>query len=602
MLFDGKQFLCLKFNMGRIVKTKDTHALLKQRVLKDSFKFLILSNPTGDLEQTQIEGESIKKFIIHKDRNIDVDFKSVAINKLFVAKNICEYDFIHYSGHCEYNSVDFKDTGWVLKDGIFNCRDIQSLAEDNCLPTLVFSNGCFSATISTSIPKKDYQKIVFGIAQSFIFSGVNHYIGSIVSVEDKSANIFAQSFYKFLLQGNSVGSSIRLSRLEFIEKYGLGCLHWASYVLYGDPNYKYLFLNKSIRFRKKKVKKLFLFVFFILILFIAVVVFNPRNFILELQIEKLLRKGDNKKVITLIKKENSNYLKFKFYPSIALAYERSGKNEEAVKYYFDYAVFSEKRRNFIEVASTYLKIGWIYHKLGDYLKAMEFYIKAKDISEKNKDNMNLAISLRKQAVLYMDKQDDNKALELLTRSAEINRDHSFSFQYRYNLACDYFDLGLLFTNKNDLVTAKDFYTKRLNLFKNIKEDDELSDCYFNLGEIYLFEKSYGLALDCYFKGLEIDLKHRNIPNIASDYNMIAELYLDIEDFEKAYKYLKNAQELYNDFNSPVDLANLYYNFGVYYKKKMDKNKSHYYFELALNLYKTLGISEELKVKKQLDLL
>lgn len=602
ILFDGQQFLCLKFNIGRIVKTKNDKTVFKQRIFREKFKFLILSNPTQDLEKAYIEGKNIKDQVIENEKNIDVDFKSSNINMLFVTKNICDYDIVHYAGHCKYNFLDINDTGWVLQDGIFSYKDIQALAEDSFLPSLVFSNGCESAKNSDNLKKNDYQKSVYSIAYSFIFSGVNHYIGSIVKVDEQFAYIFAQKFYYFLLRGFSVGSCIRLARLEIVKKYGFKNMNWASYVLYGDPSYKYLLLNGNKNSFKKIIKKFILPLLLSLFIICCFLIFNPKNFLLEWQIEKMLKKGDNQKVINLISSRNTSKFQIKFYPLIALAYERIGKNEEAIKYYFDYALFNEKRKNFFEVSSSYLQIGWIYHKLGEFQKALEFYTKAFEISFKNKDNLNLAVSLRKQAVWYMDKQDDNKALELLTRSAEINREHPYSLAHRNNLACDYFDLGLLFTNKNDFVTAKDFYRKSLDLFKSLKNDNELSDCYFNLGEIYLFEKSYRWALECYLKGIEIDLKYGNVPNIASGYNMLAELYFEMEDLEKAYDYLKKAQKLHSGFNSPLDLANIYYNLGIYHKKKNEREKSRYYFELGLNIYKVLESLDILKVQKELDLL
>jgi tetratricopeptide (TPR) repeat protein len=66
---------------------------------------------------------------------------------------------------------------------------------------------------------------------------------------------------------------------------------------------------------------------------------------------------------------------------------------------------------------------------------------------------------------------------------------------------DYFDIGLVFTNKDDYTSAKEFYAKSRLLFEQLNLKNELSDCYFNIGEICLFEKKYQEALDNYMQGL-----------------------------------------------------------------------------------------------------
>jgi len=65
-------------------------------------------------------------------------------------------------------------------------------------------------------------------------------------------------------------------------------------------------------------------------------------------------------------------------------------------------------------------------------------------------------------VWYLDKEDPDRALELLTQSSEITGIRNRT-RYAYNLACDYFDIGLVFTDKDDPERPGNF-TPRARLY------------------------------------------------------------------------------------------------------------------------------------------
>ncbi len=60
LIFDGTDFLCLKFSLGRLVRSKGDSTLLQYRDLAESLKMLILVDPNADLKSAYNEGLSIK--------------------------------------------------------------------------------------------------------------------------------------------------------------------------------------------------------------------------------------------------------------------------------------------------------------------------------------------------------------------------------------------------------------------------------------------------------------------------------------------------------------------------------------------------------------
>jgi len=602
LIFDGTDFLCLKFSMGRVVRSKGELTCLRYRSLSDELRMLILANPTGDLHSAYSEGLNIKNQFAHKRQKVHVDFKSTSIDKAYVKKNICDYDIVHFAGHCEFDKKNNQRSGWMLSDGVFKIEEILKMGQSSDLPALIFSNACHSA--------EEYQEANFNMARAFLFAGVRHYIGSIRKIEDMASLDFARKFYTQLLSGTSVGESLRTARLKLIKEYGLAGLHWVNYLLYGDPGF--VFFKIRIKKENKRVFSLrfkrYLFFGSLSILIIVLGIFiafwlpkvNPGKLYLYLNAQAEYRKGNNQAAAVLAEQvinKDQNFLSA--YPIIANAYERMGKKDKALKYYFDYMLKSEKLNNKNHLTQAYIKLGWFYHLDGQYAKAFDLYEKAIKLSRELKDRLNEGVGLRKLAVWHIDKKNFEQALDLLTKSVSINLEHPRNFENAKNLACDYFDIGLVFANKNDYAAAKDFYEKSRKIFELLKLENELSDCYFNLGEICLFEKEFQKATDYYFRGLKIDQGQNNKVNLACDYNMIGELYLEMDDLTQAESYFKQSVSLAEEINSLPDLANANYNLGLLYKKRGRKNMARECWRKAQEIYRSVDPDKYQEIRGQL---
>ena len=611
ILYDGQDFLCLKFNLGRLVRTREQLNPIKYRSIHSSLKMLVLANPNSDLKSAYLEGLGIKNQFDRKAKEIKIDFKSTYIDTLYVKKNLRDYDIVHFAGHCEYDDADPDRTGWVLSDGRLTALDIVALGESTSLPSLVFSNSCNSAKVSRGLVQKGYQEKTYSLASAFLFSGVRHYIGTTWKIEDPVSYIFAKEFYQQLIKGGSVGSCVRQARLALAKETAFSGLAWANYLLYGDPNFALFSKDTKAQAAKprkkiilsKKIIRNILLGFSILALGACLYLFlpslNPSTYFLFNQANKLFTKGKNEEVISAAAQIIArDPLFLKAYPLIADAYQRRGEPENALKYYFDYAMYSQKKQDKHHLACAYTAIGWVYQGIGEYAKAFDFYNQAITLAVETKDKLNEAVALRKLAVWYIDKEDYDKALELLTKSSEINRERQNFSAHKYNLACDYFDIGFLFSDKNDFSTAREFYRKSQQLFEQLKAKAELSDYYFNLGEIYLFEKQYQKALDCYKRGLSIDQAHNNKPSIAGDYNMIGELYMEIGNLDEAESYFNQALSIAREIKAPLEQAASYYNFGFLYKQKRQALKAREYLRQAQAIYRAKDLPAYQKIKQE----
>lgn len=240
LLFDGEQFLCRRFNVGRIVKTRQTKHSFPQRRSVPPLKLLLLLNPKGDLPAAFEEGKLIKSAVDLYGDKVLITSKGKDIRTDYVRRTIRDFDIVHYAGHAKFDPDKPSLSGWLVKDGTITAAMLARMAGMRPLPSLVFSNACQSSEVSEWSIDEHSEAQVFGLANAFLSAGVRHYIGTFWNLVDEPSAHFAHAFYEALIEGTSIGRSVRLARDQVARRYGEEKIEWASYLLYGDPGYSYL--------------------------------------------------------------------------------------------------------------------------------------------------------------------------------------------------------------------------------------------------------------------------------------------------------------------------------------------------------------------------
>ncbi|MGA1869865.1 MAG: CHAT domain-containing protein [bacterium] len=261
LLYDGEQFLCQRFNMGRTVKfnmgynvkNKQKSLSTKDRKLIPPLKILILADPKKDLKGANIEGRLLRASMDQQNGAAWADFYADNILVSFIKDKIRNYDLVHFAGHADYHADNPNESGWQLSNGTFKAKDIEKMAGTGTMPSLIFSNACQSAPTEEWVVNDKFQDEIFGIANAFLLAGVKHYIGTFWEILDEPGSKFALKFYEYLFNGCPIGKAIRKARVALAEKYGEESIVWASYVLYGDPTFTYI--DHSIRQPLEKEKE-----------------------------------------------------------------------------------------------------------------------------------------------------------------------------------------------------------------------------------------------------------------------------------------------------------------------------------------------------------
>jgi len=240
LLYNGAEFLCMRFNMGRMVSTRQKVSEAQTRKIAHPLKMMVLADPRGDLPESAREGALLRDELDHYPDMVNVNLKASKVDKNYILSRVRDYDLVHYAGHADYDARNPAESGWLLSDGKLRAEEVANLTGKKPMPVLVFANGCQSGQTEAWKISENYEDQIFGLANAFLVSGVQHYVGTFWEILDEPGREFAVAFYKELFEGASVGEAVRGARKHLIDKYGEETIVWASYMLYGDPSFSYL--------------------------------------------------------------------------------------------------------------------------------------------------------------------------------------------------------------------------------------------------------------------------------------------------------------------------------------------------------------------------
>src|SRR5712691_19195 len=236
LAFDGRDFLCTKFRVGRQVishqRPRSDYVALPQHT--DPLKMLNITEPTETLPAVLEECEQLCHLLTTCD-NLDVSVMGgKQLRKIDLLQALNEHDLVHYAGHAYFDAAHPGDSGWVLHNAVLTAAELSRLAHP---PFLVFANACQAGATTPWQSDVVYDGQAFGIGSAFLLAGTPNYIGTFCVIHDTHSAAFAADFYRHLLRGERVGVALAAARRQAFETGQSSGLLWASYVHYGNPTF-----------------------------------------------------------------------------------------------------------------------------------------------------------------------------------------------------------------------------------------------------------------------------------------------------------------------------------------------------------------------------
>lgn len=233
----------------------------------EKLRVLMVVNPTEDLDGAKKESEKLRKMLQEKGK-VEVDYlEGSAATKPELIRKLENhiYDIIHYAGHSAFDASNPDQAGLLLHgDEYFTARDVIGVRR---FPPVIVLNSCesarvrrrgtrlserpgedeelpaFSLTAATAPMKSDDMgkrqkkelndrpRGILSIAEGFLLSGIEHFLGTFWPVGDDAAKTFSLQFYSHLAKGESMGAAVLAARTELFKD---GKADWANYIHYGD--------------------------------------------------------------------------------------------------------------------------------------------------------------------------------------------------------------------------------------------------------------------------------------------------------------------------------------------------------------------------------
>ncbi|MEI8013182.1 MAG: CHAT domain-containing protein, partial [Candidatus Omnitrophota bacterium] len=118
------------------------------------------------------------------------------------------------------------------------------------------------------------------------------------------------------------------------------------------------------------------------------------------------------------------------YKRMGNIYDRLGKREKALDAYFKYADLCKKSNDLKNLANAYINMGWIIQIMGDAELAYKHFDKALQIAQLGGYSYETAKALSQLGSWYSQKKDLVKAKELLLKAIEINQNSLPDYNHR----------------------------------------------------------------------------------------------------------------------------------------------------------------------------
>ena len=214
---------------------------LEQRRIGETLDVLLVVNPTQDLKGAEEEAKRIKGLFptgssvrLHEIRG-----ERATRAALLDEFKSGQYDVIHYAGHAYFDPEDRSRSGIICYGRqVLSGAHLAGIAK---LPALLFFNACEAGRVRGRVQKRDPTLSMIersnrnvGLAEAFMRGGAANYVGTYWPVGDAAAAVFAENFYKELVQGTSIGQALQKGRNAVRKQKSVD---WADYIHYGSYDF-----------------------------------------------------------------------------------------------------------------------------------------------------------------------------------------------------------------------------------------------------------------------------------------------------------------------------------------------------------------------------
>jgi tetratricopeptide (TPR) repeat protein len=267
------------------------------------------------------------------------------------------------------------------------------------------------------------------------------------------------------------------------------------------------------------------------------------------------------------------------YTKLAYAYQKIANYENALKYYESALDFYKKAENFIKVNHIKFNLARIFYETYRSEKAKELFFEIANAP----DSPSLLIV--KSYIQLANLEEDSALDDNSIKYYKLALKHVNELVDTEVLSELYFKYALIMDDKNDVITAIEFYNKCINLSEDSNVNKFLSPSYSNIATLYLEKNKIENAVLNYIKSYEIDKKNNNLEGMYYSASKLASV-LQKKQPQKALEYFNTALYCAKEINDIFYIISASLAIGDYYYDVSQNEIALKYYIQALDMAQT----------------
>ncbi len=234
-------------------------------------------------------------------------------------------------------------------------------------------------------------------------------------------------------------------------------------------------------------------------------------------------------------------LKAKILKSMGVSCYYNGELDLALDYYNESLDAYRTVNDLSGIARCLNNIGLVYEEFGNYELSIDYYERSGEIGEQIDDQEWVAFVMHNLGNSYFYRGNMRLAINNYYRALMIYKE----MDDKSSIGDAYLNIGTVYNEWGEQEKAMEYFEQAREIYLTMGDDRNLSKVLSNMAEMYNFEqKDYIKAKQLYEQSLELKIRMNDLIGIAMQNHNLGTLYANMEEYEKAKKYFKISESLY----------------------------------------------------------
>lgn len=270
-----------------------------------------------------------------------------------------------------------------------------------------------------------------------------------------------------------------------------------------------------------------------------------------------------------------------------LTYWNLGEMTKSYEYISRSLVYKRKRGDKLDIAKSLNNLGLVYSSMGDYLKALEVYQEAYNIVELHGETKGLGILTMNLGLLYERLGEMDKAFVFLHKALEAYT----KVNYKKGLGECLVNMSLMNRARGNLDAALKYAYESYDVAVEIGDKKVIAFAYQEIMHVFRVKKDFTKALDFALKCYDLRKEIEHKAGVMEICGSIGEILTDMNETEKALKFLQEGIKIGISAGFNVEMMNLYEGIAKCYETSGDYKNAVLYLKKH-NELRNLVFNEE----------